>query len=109
MAQHLVGGVASRVGLSITLGAKLSCVEARGAMMSRHNAWRLVVVIFCVLSVAGCALGISAKRNYDMSRADYRACLEANSANVQACEDKRLTMEADERAYQDQCRWQPCL
>jgi hypothetical protein len=77
--------------------------------MSRHNAWRLVVAIFCVLSVAGCALGIAGKRNYDMSRAAYRACLEANSTDVQACEDKRLTMEADQRAYEDQCRWQPCF
>jgi hypothetical protein len=53
-----------------------------------------------MLSVAGCALGVATKRNYQESQADYRACLEANSANVQPCEDKRLIMEANERAYE---------
>jgi hypothetical protein len=44
-----------------------------------------------MLSVAGCALGVATKRNYQEPQADYRACLEANLANVQPCEDKRLS------------------
>jgi hypothetical protein len=75
-------------------------------MMLRRNAWRLVVAIF-VLSVAGCGLGV--KRNASLSRDDYQACLAATPDNVQACEDKRLVMEQNQREYERQCRWVPCF
>jgi hypothetical protein len=75
-------------------------------MMSRHKAWRLLVVIF-VLSVSGC--GISTKRNASLSRDDYQACLAANPDDVQASEDKRVIMEEKQRKYESQCRWIPCF
>jgi outer membrane biogenesis lipoprotein LolB len=76
-------------------------------MMSRHNAWRLVVAIFCVLIVTGCT--IATKRNAQVSHDDYQACLAANPDNVQACEDKRLIMERDQREYERRCQWLPCF
>jgi len=42
-----------------------------------------------------------ANRAYQKSAADDRACLAANSTNVQACESKRLLMETDERVLQN--------
>jgi len=61
----------------------------------------LAMVAACALSLAGCGLAakVDARQNYQKSLADYRACLEANSANVSACEGKRLIMETDERAF----------
>jgi hypothetical protein len=38
-----------------------------------------------------------ARKRYEQSSADYRACLAANQAVVQVCEAKRLIMETDER------------
>jgi hypothetical protein len=75
-------------------------------MMSRHNVWRLLVVIF-VLSLSGCS--IATKRNAGLSRDDYQACLAANPDNGQACEDKRLIMERDQREYERRCQWLPCF
>jgi hypothetical protein len=75
-------------------------------MMSRHNAWRLLVVIF-VLSATGCS--IADKRNASLSRDDYQACLAANPDNAQACEDKRLIMERDQRDYERRCQYLPCF
>ena len=74
--------------------------------MSRHNAWRLVVAIF-VLSLSGCS--VANKRNASISRDDYQACLAANPDNVQACEDKRLIMERDQREYERRCQFLPCF
>jgi hypothetical protein len=75
-------------------------------MMSRHNACRLVVAIF-VLSAAGCS--VADKRNASLSRDDYQACLAANPDNIQACEDKRLIMERDQREYERRCQFLPCF
>ena len=62
---------------------------------------RLLIVIPLVLILSGCgyAARTDARRNYEQSTANYRACVTANSANPQVCEGKRLAMEADERAY----------
>lgn len=62
---------------------------------------RLAATAVCALSVAGCGIAakVDARENYQRSLAEYRACLEANSANVPACEGKRLIMETDERAF----------
>jgi hypothetical protein len=95
-----------RVTSLLWTAAKGSEALAKGEgalMMSRRNAWRLVVAIF-VLSVAGCAA-----RNAQISNENYQACLAANPDNVQACEDKRLIMEENQRKYVSQCRWMPCF
>lgn len=62
----------------------------------------LIFAAACLLS--GCAGSpIAAERdarvNYEKSVADYRNCLAANPSNVKACEAQRLTMETDERAF----------
>ena len=54
--------------------------------------------------LSGCAGSpIAAERearvNYEKSVADYRNCLAANPSNVKGCEAQRLTMETDERAF----------
>lgn len=62
---------------------------------------RLVFLFSLCISLAGCGVAakVDARQNYQHSLADYRECLAANSANVKACEGKRLIMEADERAF----------
>ena len=40
-----------------------------------------------------------ARLRYEKSVADYRNCLAANPSNLKACEAQRLTMELDERAF----------
>jgi hypothetical protein len=75
-------------------------------MMSRRNTWRILVAIF-VLSLLGCS--IADKRNASLSHDDYQACLAANADNAQACEDKRLIMERDQRNYERRCQWLPCF
>ena len=56
----------------------------------------------CLLS--GCAgspiaAANNARSNYEKSVGDYRNCLAANTSNVNACQAQRLTMESEERAY----------
>jgi hypothetical protein len=75
-------------------------------MMSRHHALRVVIAIF-LLSLSGCSL--ADKRNASFSRDDYQACLAANPDNVQACEEKRLIMERDQREYERRCQYLPCF
>jgi hypothetical protein len=69
--------------------------------MPHNHALRDALAVLCLVSLAGCGIvaKVDARQNYQKSLADYRACLDANPANVQACEGKRLVMEADERAY----------
>jgi hypothetical protein len=60
------------------------------------------VLLFFALSLCGCILAVNVdvvRNNYLRSLAEYRACLDANPGDVQPCEDKRLAMEANERAY----------
>lgn len=55
-----------------------------------------------LLGLAGCGglmAKVDARSNYQQSLADYKACLNANPSAPQACEGKRLIMEADERAF----------
>jgi hypothetical protein len=67
---------------------------------------RTLCLAACLLALAGC--GLSAKIDprtayqksaYRKSVDDYNACANANPTNLQACEGKRLAMEADERAF----------
>ncbi len=63
-----------------------------------------VLVLACALALAGCggvAAKIDARNEYQKTVADYRACLDANPTDVHACDGKRLSMEAQERAYND--------
>jgi hypothetical protein len=59
---------------------------------------RLMLVMACALALSGCA-GFEAWSGYQKSLADYSACLRANPNDVRACDDKRLAMRANERAY----------
>ena len=76
-------------------------------MMSRYNAWRRLLVVIFLLTVSGCSIG--AKRNASLSRDDYQACQAANPDNAQACEDKRLIMEREQREYERHCQFLPCF
>jgi hypothetical protein len=51
--------------------------------------------------LAGCGIvaKIDARTQYQKTVADYRACLDANPNDPRACDGKRLSMEAEERAY----------
>jgi hypothetical protein len=59
------------------------------------------VVVFCALALAGCGIveTIDARAEYQKSLDGYRACLETNGNNIQACEVKRVWMEVNERDY----------
>jgi hypothetical protein len=60
-----------------------------------------IFVALCALTLAGCGIAakIDARAEYQKSLDEYRACLQANGNNVQACEGKRVLMETNERAY----------
>src|SRR5262249_16875887 len=79
---------------------RVSSPRAKGGWaMPRHL--RHAAAIFGCVGVAGGGIAAKgdARQNYQRSLADYRECLVANTANVSACEGKRLIMEADERAF----------
>ncbi len=59
------------------------------------------VVVLCALALVGCGIveTIDARAEYQKSLDGYRACLEANGDNIQACEVKRVWMEVNERDY----------
>jgi len=59
------------------------------------------LAVFCALMLAGCDVvaKIDARTKYQHAVADYRACLDANPPDLRACDGKRLSMEAEERAY----------
>ena len=58
-------------------------------------------VVLGALMLGGCSIAatIDARTEYQKSVADYRACLDAHPWELKACDGKRLTMEAEERAY----------
>jgi hypothetical protein len=106
-------------------GVVETCQSTReywGLIMPRNHILRVATVLLCAASTAGCMTeegrsnldkssmilsGASqrdiawydANRTYQKSAADYRACLAANGP--QACENKRLLMEADERVLRN--------
>jgi len=67
------------------------------------NALRAVAALLCTLSLWGCGEIVTedARTHYQRSVADYRECLTANGTNVQACDGKRLIMEANERYFKN--------
>jgi hypothetical protein len=66
-----------------------------------------ILVAFCALTLAGCggaakvgAPTIDPRAEYQNSLDAYQACVNSNLNNVEACEEKRVQMETNERAYQ---------
>ena len=65
-----------------------------------------LVVALCALTLAGCgstaktsAPLIDPRAEYQNSLDAYQACVNSNLSNVEACEEKRVQMEMNERAY----------
>jgi len=62
---------------------------------------RILAIAASCVALGGCAVAArwDANEHYRESLANYRTCLAINAP--QACEGTRLTMEADERAFND--------
>ena len=65
-----------------------------------------IFVALCTLTLAGCgsttktsAPKIDPRAEYQNSLDAYQACVNSNLSNVEACEEKRVQMEMNERAY----------
>jgi hypothetical protein len=65
-----------------------------------------IFVALCALTLAGCgsaannsAPKIDPRAEYQNALDAYQACVNSNLKNVDACEDKRVQMETNERAY----------
>ena len=61
-------------------------------------------VVLGALMLGGCSIAarIDARTEYQKSVADYRACLDAHPWELKTCDGKRLAMEAEDRAYNNQ-------
>jgi hypothetical protein len=64
------------------------------------------LVALCALTLAGCgsttktsAPQIDPRAEYQNSLDAYQACINSNLNNVEGCEEKRVQMETNERAY----------
>ena len=65
-----------------------------------------IFVALCALTLAGCgsttktsAPKIDPRAEYQNLLDAYQACVNSNLSNVEACEEKRVQMEMNERAY----------
>jgi hypothetical protein len=65
-----------------------------------------ILVALCAVALAGCggttktsAPTIDPRAEYQNSLDAYQACVNSNLNNVEACEEKRVQMETNERAY----------
>ena len=65
-----------------------------------------IFVALCTLTLAGCgsttktsAPKIDPRAEYQNSLDAYQACVNSSLSNVEACEEKRVQMEINERAY----------
>jgi len=65
-----------------------------------------IFVALCALTLAGCgsttktsAPKTDPRAEYQNSLDAYQACVNSNLSNVEACEEKRVQMEMNERAY----------
>jgi hypothetical protein len=65
-----------------------------------------ILIALCALTLAGCggtaktdAPNIDPRAEYQSSLDAYQACINSNLNNVEACEEKRVQMETNERAY----------
>jgi hypothetical protein len=62
---------------------------------------RTLCLTACLLALGGCGLSakIDSRTAYQKAIDAYNACANANPTNLQACEDKRRAMGADERDF----------
>jgi hypothetical protein len=62
---------------------------------------RSFVAVFSLVMLSGCGIAarVDARNDYQVSSANYKACLTANPAAPQNCEGLRLVMETDERKF----------
>ena len=65
-----------------------------------------IFVALCALTLAGCGSTtktttpkIDPRAEYQNSLDAYQACVNSSLSNVEACEEKRVQMEMNERAY----------
>jgi hypothetical protein len=65
-----------------------------------------ILVALCAVALPGCggttkvsAPQINPRAEYQNSLDAYQACINSNLNNVEACEEKRVQMETNERAY----------
>jgi len=60
-----------------------------------------ILVILSALFLSGCGIAakVDARKEYQDSAGQYKACLVANPAAPQNCEGLRLAMETDERKF----------
>ena len=65
-----------------------------------------IFVALCAHTLAGCGSTtktttpkIDPRAEYQNSLDAYQACVNSNLSNVEACEEKRVQMEMNERAY----------
>ncbi len=63
-----------------------------------------IILALCALTLAGCGSTtktpqVDPRAEYQSSIDAYQACVNSNLNNVNACEDKRVQMENNERAY----------
>ena len=65
------------------------------------RARQFVAIGFMSFLLSGCGIAarVDARNEYQVSAANYKACLAANPAAPQNCESLRLAMETDERKY----------
>jgi hypothetical protein len=67
-----------------------------------------ILVALCVVTLPGCSgitktsvPTIDPRAEYQNSLDAYQACVNSNLNNVEACEEKRVQMETNERAYRN--------
>ena len=58
-----------------------------------------ILVALCAVALAGCGGATKTSAPTIDPRAEYQACVNSNLNNVEACEEKRVQMEMNERAY----------
>ena len=65
-----------------------------------------IFVAFCALALAGCGgtakvstPNVDPRAEYQNALDAYQTCINSNLNNVEACEEKRVQMETNERAY----------
>ena len=67
-----------------------------------------ILLALCAVALAGCGgrtktsvPTIDPRAEYQNSLDAYQACINSNLQNAEACEDKRVQMETNERAYRN--------
>lgn len=67
-----------------------------------------ILLALCALTLAGCGSStktsapvIDPRAEYQSALDAYQACVNSNLNNVEVCEDKRVQMETNDRAYRN--------